>query len=115
MLAVLIDNSVAVLAMLHRKIDDRVKRVATVLVIQHKNDLSTPYPRASRPGEFPRKRTGNLRHDVTTERVRDLVWRVGYGGMAPYILRLVNDMKREPVTTSAMRHLSNLKQTAEAK
>jgi hypothetical protein len=30
----------------------------------HKKNLTTPYPRASKPGEYPRKRTGSLQRGI---------------------------------------------------
>lgn len=89
-MARLIDNTPQVIAMLERDVAKRVRNVATVLQVEHKKHLSRPYPRASKPGEFPHKRTGNLQLDVTAVPVGPTTWRVGYAGKAPYIVRLVD-------------------------
>ena len=110
----LIDNSGAILAMLDRLVADRVQRVATVLVVEHKKDLAKPFPVASKPGQYPAKRTGNLQQDVVTEPVGKQAYRVGYAGKAPYITRLA-DTGRETVVTTALRSLNKLRRAAEGK
>lgn len=39
-------------------------RAADFLEAKAKEKLGTPYPRASRPGEYPRRRTGRLQREV---------------------------------------------------
>jgi hypothetical protein len=110
----LVDNTSAVLAMLDGLVAQRVNRVASVLVIEHKRELSKPYPQSSKPGEFPARRTGNLRSDVKTEPLGKHAWRVGYAGRAPYILRLAA-LGRDTVLTSAGANLAKLRRAAEGK
>lgn len=68
---------------------------AATLVAEHKRDLSTSYPPASRAGEFPHGRTWNLRSAVDSEPksvaevAQSLRVRVGYRRNAEYILYLV--------------------------
>lgn len=65
----------------------RLGRAADVLVRKHRERLGVPNPaphlNSSRPGEFPRERTGNLLADVTIERDATEV-RVGHTSAAPY-------------------------------
>ena len=45
----------------------RVIKAGLLLRNEHRKNLNTPYPPASRPGEYPRRRTGRLRDGVLFE------------------------------------------------
>lgn len=47
-----------------RRVAFRLNQIATQSVAELRKELDRPYPPASRPGEFPRKRTGRLRNSV---------------------------------------------------
>jgi HK97 gp10 family phage protein len=47
-----------------RAVADGMEQAARSLVRVMRANLNTPYPPASEPGEFPHKRTGNLRDNV---------------------------------------------------
>lgn len=113
-MARLVDNTARVLADIERQVAARVKAVALTLRVEHKKDLSKPYPNASRPGEFPARRTGNLRDSVVATPLGKVAWRVGYESQAPYVVRLA-DLGRETVVTSAVRHMAKLRRVAEGK
>lgn len=49
--------------------------LARAVANEHKKRLSVPYPPASRPGQYPRRRTGNLRRST-------VVWPGGTGRVA---------------------------------
>ncbi len=91
---------------LAKRVDDRVRAAAVLLVAEHKRDLSIgnppPHQTPSKPGEFPRFRTLNLRDAVTLARVSQAVYRVGYMTGAWYILAL-QKRKRKTVKDTAMR------------
>lgn len=42
------------------KVTDIVREKCALLQSEHKKDLSTPFPPASRPRQYPHRRTGNL-------------------------------------------------------
>lgn len=85
-------------AMKANRRDQLAKRLiaaAIILQTEHTADLSSTYPPASKPGEFPHGRTWNLRSAIdyepktAAEVARDMEVRVGYQQRAWYILRLV--------------------------
>lgn len=49
-----------------KAVDQRLRAGANVLKKQIKANLSVPYPPASVPGEFPRRRTGRLRREINS-------------------------------------------------
>lgn len=77
----------------------RLITCAIALQGDHTADLSTSYPPASTPGQFPHGRTWNLRSAVdyepksVAEVAAKLEVRVGYQARAAYILALIR-MKR---------------------
>lgn len=53
-------------------------KFARAVVNEHKEQLGVPYPPSSRPGEFPRRRTGNLRKSTVVRPIRvDEIRRTG--------------------------------------
>lgn len=99
-------NSEAYAKALAKRVDDRVRAAAVLLVAEHKKDLSVGNPRPhntpSKPGQFPRFRTLNLRDSVTLARVSQAVYRVGYMTGAWYILAL-QKRNRKTVKDTALR------------
>jgi hypothetical protein len=78
--------------------DEMAKRLiacAITLQSEHTGDLSTSYPPASAPGQYPRRRTGNLQSSVSyeptsvAEVAKRLEVRVGYQRRANYIVWLI--------------------------
>lgn len=70
-----------------RDLDRRIQAAAALIVAEHKRDLSTTFPPASRPGQYPAARTLNLRDAVRAVPIPG-GWRVGYSVNAAYILHL---------------------------
>lgn len=55
-----------------RELKNRCTMAGLALRNKHRKNLNVPYPRASVPGEYPRRRTGRLRDGVLFElKVRD--------------------------------------------
>jgi hypothetical protein len=103
--ATFIDNTAKVLAGLVQQNDDRLKAAALLLQAEHKRDLSTanpaPHRNSSRPGEYPKARTYNLRDAVAVERVQKGVeWRVGYLKNADYIVALTRNLRKNVFDTA---------------
>jgi hypothetical protein len=95
----LIDNTARILEQLVRDTDKRLRAAALLLQAEHKRDLSTanpaPHRNPSRPGQYPKARTYNLRDAVTAEMVKyGVEWRVGYLVNAEYILALTNKQRK---------------------
>lgn len=65
----------------------RLIAAASLLVGEHKRDLSKTFPPASVPGQYPAARTLNLRDSVGVQEVPD-GFRVGYLPGAFYVLFL---------------------------
>lgn len=92
--------------------------VAAAIAVQSdlKRSLSTSYPPASKPGEFPHWRTGNLRESVMYDPTdpkkvgRQRFIRIGYATRAPYGAILELFRKRLGVRETVKR----LKSTIEA-
>lgn len=106
-MARLIDNTAAILKRLTKETDDRLRAAALLLQAEHKRDLSTanpaPHTNPSKPGQYPRARTYNLRDAVTAVMVKyGVEWRVGYLQSAEYIIPLTN-RKRKNVEDTAER------------
>lgn len=96
----------SILAELRRRVDQRVKAAALVLQAEHKKDLSVhnppPHKTPSRPGEFPKFRTLNLRDSVAIQKIKSGHYRVGYWPGAWYIVPL-HERKRKTVADTADR------------
>lgn len=75
------------IANLNTQLQRRLLAAAVLLQAEHKRDLSTTYPPASKPGEYPHARTLNLRDSVTVVPIEG-GWRVGYLPSASYIAPL---------------------------
>jgi hypothetical protein len=80
-------------------LDRRLLAAATLLQSEHKRDLSTTYPPASKPGQYPHARTLNLRDSVTVVKIRD-GYRVGYAANAVYIVHLAGRGRRTIIDTA---------------
>jgi hypothetical protein len=77
------------LKQLQLDLDRRLHRAARLLLLEHRKDLSRPFPKASRPGQYPKRRTGTLEDSVTLKGIPD-GYRVFYNtGEAPYVVYLV--------------------------
>lgn len=76
----------------------RVLAAAVLLQAEHKRDLSTTFPPASSPGQYPAARTFNLRDSVTVVPIKD-GYRVGYLANAAYIVWLVKRGRKGVVDT----------------
>lgn len=114
MRTLLVNNTGEALAAIDRLMERSVSAVAQTLVIEHKRHLGKPYPAASRPGEFPARRTGNLRSSVSAEqKARHRVF-VGYDQKAPYIERL-HDKYRRVIDASIKLAWPKLKRAAEGR
>lgn len=70
-------NGDAYLAYVAEVFDDRLGSAAEVVATAMRNNLSTDYPPASSPGEFPHRRSGNLQAEVHVEKPGPLVRRIG--------------------------------------
>lgn len=79
---------------------EKLYRLAKEVVERHQKKISTLYPPASKPGEYPRRRTGNLMRStqVYPRTVRGVEFagqvRMGYLQRAWYGVRLEFDMGR---------------------
>ncbi len=105
-MATYIDNTAKVLAAMVKANDDRLKAAALLLQAEHKKDLSTanpaPHRTPSRPGEYPKARTYNLRDAVAIERVKyGVEYRVGYYRNAEYIVPLTRKLRKNVFDTAA--------------
>ena len=74
------------------ELDKRVRAAAALLLAEHKRDLSKmnppPHLNSSKPGEYPRARTLNLRNSVDMQKMGPAHYRVGYRSNAEYIVFL---------------------------
>lgn len=72
----------------------RLTAAAIFYVSQHQFRVGVPYPRASRPGEYMRKRTGTGQKSVSftpttqAEIFQTLTIQIGYAAIAPYMPEL---------------------------
>lgn len=109
----MIDNTARRLRELDLEIARRILAAALLLQAEHKRDLSTanppPHLNSSKPGQYPKARTYNLRDAVVVEprspaAIADnrLRAKVGYLVSADYILALTN-RKRKNVEDTAER------------
>lgn len=64
-------------------IDQRMGRAMHTLRNILRENLNTPYPPASRPGQFPHRRTGGLRRSVFAKRIRKMEWAIGFRKVFP--------------------------------
>jgi hypothetical protein len=80
------------------EVDKRVLAAATLLQAEHKRDLSRmnppPHLNSSKPGEFPKARTLNLRNAVTLKKISVAHYRVGYLTNASYIVFLSRRLRK---------------------
>lgn len=87
-------------------LDQRVLAAAVLLQGEHKRDLSkmnpSPHLTPSKPGQYPRARTLNLRNAVTVKKLGPERYRVGYLKSAWYIVALAK-IKRLTVVDTAER------------
>lgn len=90
----------AIAADLRKRVDDRLRAAAALLQAEHKRDLSTTFPPASKPGQYPAARTLNLRDAVAVEKIPG-GYRVGYLPSASYILPLVKKGRKYLADTAA--------------
>lgn len=96
------------------ELERRLAKVTTTLVTEHKKALGKRYPRASVPGEFPAKRTGNLQASVASEHPSRFLFKAGYEPAAPYVVHLHQAMRRVLADT-AVTVLPKLRRAAEGK
>lgn len=107
----MIDRTTARLRELDLEIAKRLLAAALLLQAEHKRDLSkanpAPHRHSSKPGEYPRARTYNLRDAVEVEPrspagIADngLKVRVGYLKSAEYILELTKKNRKNVEDTA---------------
>lgn len=84
---------------LTQQVQRRVLAAAVLLQAEHKRNLSSTFPPASRPGEYPAARTLNLRDSVTVVPIRD-GYRVGYAANAGYIVHLARRNRLTVIDTA---------------
>ena len=86
------DNTDAATRDLQRQVEARLMGAGVLLQAEHKRDLSkanpAPHNNPSKPGQYPRARTYNLRDAVAVEKVSPVEIRVGYLKSAWYIVPL---------------------------
>jgi hypothetical protein len=76
-------NGKAAIAWVDRQCAFHLNQVATKAVAELRKRLDTPYPPASVPGQYPRRRTGNLRTSV--------MWKPGKSVGGHYAVALMYD------------------------
>lgn len=84
----------SILPVARREMANRLAAAAIFYIGQHQARLNRAFPPASRPGQYPAKRTGFGQKSVRmvpfqiSEIERTLVIQVGYDALAPYMPRL---------------------------
>ena len=106
----LVDNTDRVFADLTRRLSAKIRAAAGALVIEHKRSLGEDYPPASKPGQYPAKRTGNLQSQVLAVSLDRISYRVGYGHKAPYVVRLASYMQRLHLSNSVPPAVGKMRQ-----
>lgn len=71
-------------AYIRKVMQERLVVVAKMLLEKLRRNISTPYPPASNPGEFPHLRTGNVRMGLT--------FHADFGGMRVFV---TNDYRKK--------------------
>jgi len=86
------DNTPRAVGAIEKQVQARLMAAAVLLQAEHKRDLSkanpAPHGNPSKPGEYPKARTYNLRDAVSIEKVGPYEVRVGYLRSAWYIVPL---------------------------